>query len=343
MMVLRRAAMLAVLIIVFGLMQTSQVAAATRDGLTLKVTCDGFISRGGAINLTRDNTGVGREQITFVATDGLGNTIFNPTSESFVVGGRLTFPVGLYFAFSAVPQANPIVVRIVSSEGNGQPEQTIYSTTGSCDNVPSVLVTEAVENLGFVILDILDGRTSATVPLNTDPPRPLNPAGLAGLNRPGYLVVNTGSLNIRSGDSHEYTIVGRVQAGTELIVHGRNKDRSWWYVQVLDVIGWVNAEHVFIRGDLTNIPEVPVQGEIARPTFVLFSPAVLARIPINGSLGVCDTLTPANLDFFIVGRTRPADWYELEIPCGDVTTTGWVKAEWGAVRNPSESFIPVTD
>jgi hypothetical protein len=210
-----------------------------------------------------------------------------------------------------------------------------------CDSLPTVLVEQALENLGFIILNVLDGSTSPTVPLNSDPPRPANPSGLAGLGRPGYLIVETGSLNIRSGDSHIYTIVGRVPAGTELIVLGRNANRSWWYVQVADIVGWVNGDLVFIRGDLTSIPEVPVLGERARPTFVLYLPTTLARIPINGALGVCQV--PANLDFFVIGRTRQADWYEIEAVCDEVTVSGWVKAEAGALRNPSESFIPVTD
>jgi hypothetical protein len=325
----------------FGLLATGDAQAATRDGLTFKIDCEGFISRGGAINLTRDNTGVGRELISFIATDGLGNVIYNPTSESFVVGGRLTFPIGLYFPYNSAPQANPIVVRIISNAGNDQMEQTIYSSSDSCADLPSVLVSDALDNFGFIIYDILDGRTSPTVPLNQPAPRPINPEGLAGAGRPGYVIVNTGSLNVRSGDGPEYTVVGIVTAGTELIVLGRNEDRSWWYVQVGEIIGWVNADLVFIRGDLTSAPLVPVLGEIAQPRFVLFNAAGLARIPIDGSLAICEL--PANLDFFIVGRNAQATWYEVEATCGGATVTGWLKAEWGAVRNPSASFIPVTD
>lgn len=336
-----RALLLVGLLVAFGLGQAAPAAAATRDGLAFKITCDGFISRGGAINLTRDNTGTGRELVTFTAIDGLGNVIFSPASESFVVGGRLTFPAGLYFPFSSAPQANPITVRVVSPAGNDLPDQTIYATSGACASVPTVLVEQVLENLGFIIVSVLDGSTSPTVPLNTDPPRPSNPLGVASLGRPGYLIVNTGSLNIRSGDSHIYTIVGRVPAGTELIVLGRNANRSWWYVQVGEIVGWVNGELVFIRGDLTSIPEVPVQGERARPTFILYLPTTLTRIPINGALGVCEA--PANLDFFVIGRTRQADWYEIEATCAGEPVTGWVKAEAGALRNPSESFIPVTD
>lgn len=325
----------------FGLVSNGNVQAAQLDALSFKIDCEGFISRGGAINMTRDNTGFGSEQIQFVVTDGYGNVIYNPAADSLVVGGRLTFPPGLYFPYSAAPQANPIILRIYSPGTFSQYEQTVYAASGECASIPTVLVDEAVENLGVFIYTLLDGTTSPTVPLNQDAPRPSNPEGVAGDGRPGYLVVNTGSLNMRSGDSPRFTVVGIVTAGTQLIVLGRNADRSWWYVQAGEVVGWVSGDLVFIRGDLTSIPVVQVKGEIAQPTFVPFTTVGLARVAVDGSLTICEL--PANLDYFVIGRNAQATWFEVATTCNGEAVTGWLKAEWGALRNPSNSFIPVTD
>ncbi|MBC8099311.1 MAG: SH3 domain-containing protein [Armatimonadetes bacterium] len=172
------------------------------------------------------------------------------------------------------------------------------------------------------------------------PPRPSNPDNLT-TGQPGYLIVNTDNLNIRSGDGPEYTVVGVVDGGTELIVLGRNENRTWWYVQVADIKGWVIGELSIVRGDLTNIPVVPVLGEVARPSLYVFVEATLFTIPVEGALGVCQIA--GDRDYYVIGRTVSSVWLELEATCDGATVTGWVKAELGGLRNAANSFIPVTD
>src|SRR5690606_23689561 len=109
-----------------------------------------------------------------------------------------------------------------------------------------------------------DGETSEPVALNTAPPRPVNPPGLPQV-LPGYAVVNTDNLSLRSGDSPRYEMLGVIDGGTELVVLGRNDDRSWWYVQVGGMRGWVSSEFLALRGDLTGLPEVPVTGNLTQP------------------------------------------------------------------------------
>jgi hypothetical protein len=324
---LKTAILLALLLVVLP------AQAASREGLVFRINCDGFVSRGGDIVLNRDNTGVGREQFVMTATDGNGNVVYAPTTESFRVGARITFTPGLFFGWTSAPTANPITVRIYSPAGNNLNEQTIYAVNGSCASLETV-------QLEFDFLDVLDGRTSPSVPLNAVPPRPNNPGGV-NQGRVGYLIVNTDNLNIRSGDGPEYTVVGIVDGGTELVVLGRNENRSWWYVQVEDVVGWVSAELTLIRGDLTTVPVVPVVGEIARPSLFLYTSQFLLTVPVEGALTVCEI--PGNTAYYIIGQTANGTWFELEASCGGAAVTGWVLAEQGGLRNPAESFIPVTD
>lgn len=332
-MLLRRSFKVVLTLLVLGVL-TTLAQAGQRNGLVFRVDCDGFISRGGELIFNRDNTGAGREQIIITATDGAGNVIYAPTTESFYVGSKLTLPPGLFFGWTTAPTANPLYVQIVSPAGNNLNLQTIYATVGNCAGLETVVNDEIALN------EILDGRTSPSVPLNTTAPRPTNP-GNAVRNQPGYLIVNTDNQNIRSGDGPEYTIVAKVDGGTELFVLGRNKARTWWYVQVNDILGWVRGDLTIIRGDLTNIPIVPVTGEISRPTLFLYSKANLLALPIEGALTVCEI--PGNLEYYIIGRNVRATWYELEATCNGSAVTGWVLAEAGGVRNPAESFIPITD
>lgn len=309
------------------------VQGAAREGLVFRVGCEGFVSRGGDIVLNRDNTGADRETFIIVATDGNGNIVYGPTTESFRVGARLTLPPGLAFDWTAAPTANPINVRVYSPAGNDLNEQTIYTALGTCED----LETAEIE---FDIVEATDGSTSPSVGLNAVPPRASNPSGV-NRGREGYLLVNTDNLNVRSGDGAEYTVVGIVDGGTELVVLGRNENRSWWYVQVGDVVGWVAAELTLIRGDLTNIPVVPVTGEIERPSLFLYTNQFLLTVPVEGALTVCEI--PGNTEYYIIGQTANSAWYELEASCGGATVTGWVLAELGALRDPAETFIPVTD
>ncbi len=309
----------------------SPLHAAESSALSLRVDCGGFISRGGSLVLNRDNTGTGREQFVITATDGEGNVIYAPTVESLKVGLSVQFPDGLYWAWTAEPVANPLTVRIISQAGNGLNEQVVYSILGNCASLESKSDDTAINTP--------QGGTSPSVPLNVTAPRPTNPEGTVS-GREGYMIVNTDNLNVRSGDGAEYTIVAKVDGGTRLIVLGRNASRTWWYVQVGEVLGWVNGELTLIRGDLTRIPIVPVTGEIAAPTLFLYSTTALRTSPDASAAEICEIR--GNQEYYVIGRTASNSWYELQANCGG-TVTGWVREASGGLRNPAGSFIPVTN
>jgi len=329
-----RAALVAAISVLMLMLSLGTANAAVRDGLVLRADCEGFTSLGGSVKLDRDNTGAGREQFIITAFDGNNNVIFAPTSESFIVGSRISFPVGAAFAWTSVPTANPIVVRVYSPSGNGLAEQTIFSAVGTCAGLPTV-----AEN-SFSLLRVLDGSTSPSVALNAQPPRPFGDRGLIE-GQKGYLVVDTAALNLRSGDGVEYSVVGRVSGGSFLAVLGRNADASWWYVQVDDIIGWVNNEFVKIRGDLTGTPEIPVRGEPFLPRVFVYTAQMLKTLPRADALNLCEIA--GGLEYYVVGRNSDTSWYELQATCGDVPVTGWIDAELVAIRNPGGYVIPLTE
>ncbi len=332
---LKRSASILALFSLLILLQVNVVSAAGRDGLQWSAGCNGFTNVRGGILLNRDNTGTGRESFTITAIDGAGNVLFGPVTESFFLFSRIYLGEGFFFPYNSAPTINPILVTLVSNAGNGLAAQTVYGVIGNCDGLPTLSTGQVVE----AEVEVLDGSTSPSVALNADPPRPTNPEGI-GFDRTGYLVVNTTSANLRSGDGPQYTIVGRVSGRTELVVLGRNRNRSWWYVQVGNIRGWINNTLVVVRGDLTFIPVVPVLGEIFPPRFYVFSIIDVRIAPSENALTLCPV--DGDLEYLIVGRNPRGTWFEIQVMCDGVATTGWIPAEAGAIRNSGDLPIRVT-
>lgn len=320
------------LFILITLLQASIAGAATRDRLRWTVGCDGFTSRGGGIILNRDNTGQGRETFTITATDGNGNVIFS-ASESSWVGTEIFILAGVSFNWTTAPVANPIRLEAVSPAGNGQLDQVIYATIGSCTGLDFV----ASQTTGATETDF---TPSASVPLNGTAPRPINP-DLAYDENTGYLVVtNIGTVNLRSGDGVEYTIVGQVVHNEALIVIGSNYDQSWWFVRVDDIRGWVNNTLVAVRGDLQHIPVVPIQGELLPPRLFVFIDQPIYAAPGATALPIC--IIEGQLEYAIIGRSLGGAWYQIRAFCNNTETLGWISVDNGAVRNAGMP-IPVAD
>lgn len=340
-----------VLLLVLVLLLTAALlpASAASGRLSFTLTCGGFVSNGSEMLLTRDNTGARSEAFVVTAIDGAGNNIFTPVSDVFFVGGKIVWPQNDAYTWTRAPLYNPLRLRIISLAGNGLREQIVYEISSDCPGLAPFGRIDADEAFArerllalpgeAFVLQPADGETAAPVPLNAAPPRPINPEWLAE-GQPGYAVVNTDNLNLRSGDSPRYTVVGIVDGGTRLVVLGRNADRTWWYVQVGGLRGWVNAEFLILRGDLTGVPEVPVLGEYTQPSFYLWVDTPLLALPRPGAPALC--AVPGWLSYQIVGRDAGSNWYQIAAACGGVDTAGWVLAEQGAARNPAGVFIPVT-
>ncbi|MDX1994375.1 MAG: hypothetical protein SF029_18475 [bacterium] len=339
-----RISILVILVLLLCLTQSSLVQAARRDSLRWQVGCNGFTNVAGGVIFTRDNTGDGRESFTITAVDGDGNIIFGPVTEAVFVDSRLYLERGLTFDYEVEPTANPILVSLVSNEGNGAPAQVVYSAIGNCPGLPNP-VTEINESVFELLAFVIDPQPSPSVPLNSDPPRPVNPQGIsrgAGPEDQFVLVSNPGTVNLRSGDGPQYTVVALVEAGDELIVLGTNLDRSWWFVQVGEVQGWINAELAnIVRGDLTYLPVIPVEGEIFLPRFIPFLDQNLLASPNGRSSTLCTIA--GDLEYFVIGQDIDGEFFEIQGICGGELVIGWVPQDSGGLRNSGDLPIPVTD
>lgn len=161
----------------------------------------------------------------------------------------------------------------------------------------------------------------------------------------GYLIVNVGALNVRSGPGVQYTILATVAGGDELHVIGQNDGReNWWYVELANgQRGWINNIHVIIRGDLSDVPVVEHEGVLIQPTLYVGYPGnpLFPTLPHQG-VPVC--YLAGHSEFPIVGRSQQSSFYQIVGTCQDGTqVTGWIEAQWGIVRNPAGVEFPVTD
>jgi hypothetical protein len=128
-----RRAQLRLSISLLGLLPPLAAAAhASSYSGTLTITCTDFSDPApSTVTFDRDNTGSGSEAYRYVATDGAGSVIFSHSSQ---------LPLGSYTlgsaSFSPPPLHNPLTVTLFSLAGNGLPEQTVFSISGSCDSLP---------------------------------------------------------------------------------------------------------------------------------------------------------------------------------------------------------------
>lgn len=346
-MTLRRTSIgsLAVLLgLVLVAVQFMPASAARRSNISWSVDCGGFTSNGGGIFMDRDNTGQGRETIVIRAVDASGKVIFGPIEETTFVGLAIDFPAGVSFRWSADPTLNPLRVSVTSKAGNGLPEQLVYEADGLCGLLPiatnpAVVPTSTPVPVPTAVpLADLAASTSSGVRLNSPVPYPSNPPGI-GNTRDGYLIVNSPNVNLRSGDGPQYTIVGRVIGGQELIVLGVNAARTWWFVEVGPIRGWINNTLILNRGDLSGTPIIEAQGEIFPPRLYVYRTNNLHRSPSENSTVVC--IIDGDLEYLIVGRNRDTSWLALEVVCGGQEIIGWIPAENGGIRNTGDLGIPI--
>lgn len=75
----------------------------------------------------------------------------------------------------------------------------------------------------------------------------------------GYTVTATAAVNLRSGPSTDYAVLGIVPRGVSAQILARNSDTTWWKVSYNGAVGWVSAPYVTLQpsADLNRIPVVP--------------------------------------------------------------------------------------
>lgn len=181
----------------------------------------------------------------------------------------------------------------------------------------------------------------ATLP-NVGPSQSANVAGL-----PGYVITNRSPINLRAGDGAQYRSLALMLGGVNLEVTGRNESQTWWRVRTATGIeGWINAELLILRGDLSGAPVIgdETMGPLAPASFVTFLPKPVYSTPRQSQdFYVCDIQAG---EYPILGSNPRGSYFQIVAPCLD----GRVGRLWiagtgdnGVLRNPSGDILPVID
>lgn len=164
-------------------------------------------------------------------------------------------------------------------------------------------------------------------------------------------IINTGSLNIRSGDSAAYTILGTARGGDRFQIVARNASFTWVLIHTIAFDGWVNRSFVLIQGDTSALPvasaTAPITvtssgGTTTSPTGTLTGPlAFVATGELNIRSGpniafasIGTVLSTTRMP--IVGQSVDRRWWQVQSPFG----LGWVNKNYIRVEGDA-SNVPV--
>ncbi|HMM28345.1 MAG: hypothetical protein AAGU78_11030 [Chloroflexota bacterium] len=127
---------LALVIIVFAGMAAQPAQALTVTGLTIEFDCTSMtVTAPYTLSYDRDTTGSGAEQILIIVSDGKGKPLYSE-SGALPTGAAFSSPGGFSLPYFDAPDYNPIIMRVTSPAGNGQPEQVALVLTGECEGLP---------------------------------------------------------------------------------------------------------------------------------------------------------------------------------------------------------------
>lgn len=140
-------------------------------------------------------------------------------------------------------------------------------------------------------------------------------------------IVNTGSLNIRTGPGFGFASIGVVSGGTTMRIVGRSRGGDWLLVDSPFGEGWVNMIYVKTQNYFGSAPVVEVgagEAERAPATFRALTGRINVRSGPNVSFPSQFTIDAGN-NFPILGQSKDRQWWFIGTPDGE----GWVLKQLG--------------
>jgi uncharacterized protein YgiM (DUF1202 family) len=141
-------------------------------------------------------------------------------------------------------------------------------------------------------------------------------------------------VNVRSGPSTKYTVLGKIRPGDQLDITGRLTNNAWLRVNFNGLEGWVSAPLFAITGDLKTTPEAEAGATAVLrktanqlATTQLGEVIVITRVNTNLRLAAsvdADVLAvvPFDTQLTVTGRTSNSNWVQVAFE----NQTGWMSA-----------------
>jgi hypothetical protein len=163
----------------------------------------------------------------------------------------------------------------------------------------------------------------------------------------GYIITDASPIFVREGDDALFRPVAVAEGGVLLAATGVNEAQTWWRVRTANDAyeGWINAELLILRGDLTDVPVIDrsEMGTRLTPTFITFAPQPVYRTPgDNNEDDLICTIRPD--ENAAVGRSREGDFFQIIATCQDGRqVVGFIDAEVGGLRNVTDAGLPIAE
>lgn len=239
-------------------------------------------------------------------------------SSSFSSGMSTGILLGLGFIVTLVLGIGLLVVGFVLGRSTaGQPVAV----------QPTATPTPDVSFLPTATILIIP---TATPPLPTDTPLPPTEIPPTETPPPPLAVVGAQGANIRSGPGANFSIVGRADPGTQLVVIGRYAD--WWQILYNDAPAWI-AGIVVTTSNTEGVPVVvPPASPIPPPPT-----AIPTATPIPA------TATPTNVRgltvrSFVVSNKPRREWSSAVFAPGPFGVNGQIWCSWDIANGASQPF-----
>lgn len=122
-------------------------------------------------------------------------------------------------------------------------------------------------------------------------------------------------LNIRSGPSTAYGVIGRAKIGQTLPIIGKSENGTWWQVNLSGKKGWVSGQYTQISGSTADVPVI----KVAAPTKKTVTAAAAPRPAAAGFFGYGIQIDPWGDRGAAIGATKNMgfSWVKFQLPWKD--------------------------
>ena len=259
------------------------------------------------------------------------------------------------------PQATalqPVLVRMGPGEtypayGSAQPGQTALVIGRSEDGAYWVMrVNPQVITNGFawVQASLVQASNVENAPVIQAPPAPASVPVPPPSNPGAAMATATTAVNVRTGPSTDYPVLGVAQPGQSAEIAGVSQDGGWWQVRVQvsvspDGLAWVSGDFT-IAVNTANVPVVaappaPPPVEVPPPPAAPSGTWVITVEPLNVRAGPGNEYPaygkiPAGVPLQVTGKS--GEWLSVVIPAAP-GGIGWISGNYvvpytGAVATP---------
>lgn len=168
---------------------------------------------------------------------------------------------------------------------------TFTATVEKPTLIPSPTAGQTGEQSGSQPAAPAEGNNATAVPPTaTQPPPTAEPSPTPA---PAAFTVTSASLNVRSGPSTAFPVIGRLTQGQSFPISGANEDSTWWQFDYNGKTGWVAGTNVTATATETvqvaeNIPQPPTAAprptaRPAAPTQPPAAPVAATKYGVSGT------------------------------------------------------------